>query len=323
MKNLLGHFNKASAATTYTPEQKTAYFAAINDDNSSMLAHLLTQEPRLLDATAPLQSASGTQEREGIFHAVAGQRGNCFNYLQARNTKPLNDESTGFSPLLSLALENHDHTVALALIDNGAKYQPVDGVTPLMQAFYRNSRNFAQELLNRGASMTDRDDLGRTPLFFAIYNGAAENIAHAKESGGDIHSVTNNGQTMLMEAARCGNTTAIGWMLDEKLDINARDKDGRTALHYLALETSSFNNLNMVERLLHKRAWIDARDNNGQTLEDMLRQSGAKPELLDYISSAARDKNYAREPMRVEIFHEGITRKLKPLRTTRFKAPAA
>ncbi len=341
-------FKMATSKPAYTPEQKEQLCISLLAGDAEKLASLLHAAPGLVTATVtaggnalnpmqmaawqchaaliPVLMAAGMDVDAGTplplaFAVREVNGGPCTALILQHSKADINAVDARGKSLIRLACDASNTQGALALIDKGAvDATPLGGITPLMLAFQKNDRSFASELMKRGFAMTDRDDKGRTPLFFAIYNGNADNISLALDSGGDIHATTNNGQNILMEAARCGNASAVRWMLLDKIDINARDNEGRTALHYLALDSASFNTQDMAKTLLEKRAYIDARDYKGSTLEDLLRTSGQKPELLEYIKAAALNRSHAREPLKIEIFHEGTKKAMRPLRATRFKA---
>jgi ankyrin repeat protein len=65
----------------------------------------------------------------------------------------------------------------------------------------------------------------------------------------------------LLFMASKGDVRGIEELLDEGIDVNSIDLDGRTALHIAACE----GHLGVVKALLSRRANIDARDRWGST----------------------------------------------------------
>ncbi|CAH8305932.1 unnamed protein product [Eruca vesicaria subsp. sativa] len=83
-------------------------------------------------------------------------------------------------------------------------------------------------------------------------------------SGDEVHmSVPENlGSTMqLLFMASKGDVGGVEELLDEGIDVNSIDLDGRTALHIAACE----GHLGVVKALVSRRANIDARDRWGST----------------------------------------------------------
>lgn len=66
----------------------------------------------------------------------------------------------------------------------------------------------------------------------------------------------------LLFMASKGDVKGVEELLDEGIDVNSIDLDGRTALHIAACE----GHLDVVKALLSRRANIDARDRWGSTV---------------------------------------------------------
>ncbi|MDR0288701.1 MAG: ankyrin repeat domain-containing protein [Rickettsiales bacterium] len=76
----------------------------------------------------------------------------------------------------------------------------------------------------------------------------------------DINAKDSQGRTALHYAACFNDTNMAELLLDARADINTKDDQGRTALHYAAC----FNNTDMVELLLDAGAKTNIKDNNGK-----------------------------------------------------------
>lgn len=66
----------------------------------------------------------------------------------------------------------------------------------------------------------------------------------------------------LLFMASKGDVRGVEELLDEGIDVNSIDLDGRTALHIAACE----GHLGVVKALVSRRANIDARDRWGSTV---------------------------------------------------------
>ena len=75
-------------------------------------------------------------------------------------------------------------------------------------------------------------------------------IAYAQDLSSDLHS-----------AAKRGDITAVNALLAKGAEVNAKDKDGRTALMYAA----GNGHTETVETLLAKGAEVNAEDKGGRT----------------------------------------------------------
>jgi ankyrin repeat protein len=50
------------------------------------------------------------------------------------------------------------------------------------------------------------------------------------KAGADLQSVSNDGQTLVHRAARSGNTQLVELLVTNGVKLDAKDKEGRTAL---------------------------------------------------------------------------------------------
>ncbi len=122
-------------------------------------------------------------------------------------------------------------------------------------------------LLRAGASIASRNDVGETPLIsFAL------NITS--------HKICKEGTNPRIEAFR--------ELLDAGSDVNARDNQGRTALHVLARDRFSekegnSNKMKAASLLLARGIDISTLDGNGKTAVDLLQPGN--PELAQLLKS--------------------------------------
>lgn len=80
-----------------------------------------------------------------------------------------------------------------------------------------------------------------------------------KKNPDKINETGKNGQTALHVAARIDNEKVVRMLLHFKADVNARDHDGKTPLHYAAM--SGAKAIRVVALLLKTGAKVDAEDN--------------------------------------------------------------
>jgi len=168
-------------------------------------------------------------------------------------------------------------TIPKALLDKGADPRARDflrdGVTPLHDAAgWTDQPAVVQLLLDRGAPVNERDDLGWTPLDYATARGRSETIALLTAKGGqrttidypDLPAKTPRflanvragnvqqveallgdtpelattrgptGETPLHLAAAAGHESIIDLLVKEKVDLNAPETNrfGGTPLHW-------------------------------------------------------------------------------------------
>ncbi|WP_264723490.1 ankyrin repeat domain-containing protein [Wolbachia endosymbiont (group A) of Cheilosia soror] len=140
--------------------------------------------------------------------------------------------------------------------------------TPLHYAVYYNALDTVKFLVSKGADIESRDRDGKTPLDISIdrkYDGVVQYLKQVQLN------------EQLLKAVQVGDRNEVKALISRKADVSAKDKDGKTPLHYASWLDSS----NMVKDLIREGANIDAKDNNGKTpLEDTGFNAGVKRILM-------------------------------------------
>jgi ankyrin repeat protein len=103
----------------------------------------------------------------------------------------------------------------------------------LLDAVIGNDNAKAAELIGQGADVNKAQPDGWTPLLFAVYNKNFEMAKLLVEKGADVNAHEfHAGSTVLMLAAAWGDAPFIRLLLQKKVDLNARQRAGNTALSY-------------------------------------------------------------------------------------------
>jgi ankyrin repeat protein len=131
--------------------------------------------------------------------------------------------------------------------------------SPLDIAVRGSSPESVHVLIANGASLEDQ-------LSGALFHLWADkgNPAVADElskAGLDLNAKDGNGKTALHFAVLSRQKQAVQWLLDHKAQINARDRDGLTPLHYAGTGEGK----EIVQLLLDHNADVNAEDNKGET----------------------------------------------------------
>ena len=128
--------------------------------------------------------------------------------------------------------------MAVELLKRGAdpnKGRGYGGSTPLHLAILEKKLDLVKKLLKKGAHLETKDDDGFTPLLMAVRDGAPEDVIDALlEQGADVRAVTVHRKTALHFAARKGEDSLIGSLMERGLSADVEDKDGRRPLHEAA-----------------------------------------------------------------------------------------
>lgn len=86
-------------------------------------------------------------------------------------------------------------------------------------------------LLERGADIEARGDVGRTPLYEAAKYGQAEIVRFLVERGANVDAASDQGFTPMMVGAERGHLGILEYLLDRGASIGAVNEVGKTALH--------------------------------------------------------------------------------------------
>lgn len=122
-----------------------------------------------------------------------------------------------------------------------AKGVPVDvrdkhGATALMYATVNGHARLVLLLLDAGAKLNTRDDLGWTPLHWAT-SANVEMVKLLLDRGADVNAKDSIGYTPLMNAAHLALPETAELLLERGADLKATTRDGRTAMD-MALRSS-------------------------------------------------------------------------------------
>jgi len=128
-----------------------------------------------------------------------------------------------------------------------------NGQTPLLLAAQNNDVNTAKLLISAGADVNIKNNAGQTSIDIALSQGNKEIIKLLLDKGAEI--------TSLHGALQLGNLARVKALLEQGADVNAKDKQGKTALFY-AVEN---NHKDIVELLIAKGADVNAKEDGGYT----------------------------------------------------------
>ncbi|KAL3479600.1 ankyrin repeat-containing domain protein [Aspergillus californicus] len=175
----------------------------------------------------------------------------------------INSTATGdWFPLWTATRYNHVETMR-EIIRCGANIHLLDrkGRSAVFATASHQSTSALELLLEAGADVTIRTDDGTTILHDAAYQSAASEVVQLMiDHGADAFAVGPNGTALHYAALGQYRYSPIRLLLRAGIDVEARNKNGETALHIAAKDTSRD-----VWDLLHAGADVNARAANGST----------------------------------------------------------
>jgi ankyrin repeat protein len=140
-----------------------------------------------------------------------------------------------------------------------------NGQTPLLDAIGANNVNAVRRLLEKGADSTKRNYNGLTPFQVAATQEKNLDILDLLQATGKV-KIDDGGQfgyTLLHWAVATSNVNAVRFLLSKRAYPNVADENEATPLHVAAY---CANTIDVIKLILEtKQVDINRRDKNGQT----------------------------------------------------------
>ncbi|KAL4878126.1 ankyrin repeat-containing domain protein [Aspergillus karnatakaensis] len=175
------------------------------------------------------------------------------------------------------------------------------GWMPMHYASTWKHASVVTKLLEKGAGVNEPtwSTTPETCLQLAAERGRKEVVELLLDGGAvvNVAHTDNKNRTALLRAARNGFGDVVTLLLEAGADIRPTDREGRMVLHYLAAK-NDFQNLDLLFKL-HKKVDVNASDHMGWTALHMaayhgclgattrLLKNGAGPDALDAFRSTA------------------------------------
>mgnify|MGYP001187742189 CR=1 FL=1 len=206
-------------------------------------------------------------------------KGANINYKTERNTPFTKNYHLKEATPIFYAIRDYDEKVFTFLVKNGADVNAQDenGNTPL-HLLTNTIRNIAsiKLLVEKGASINIKNKEGINAFSKAIELARYRNIDNEQtinfliEQGADVNTEDENKVTPLMKIISIGETQELNLELIKKIitngaNIDAYDKNGKTALHYAMEQKSRYENRKLIKLLIEKGADVNVKDNKGNT----------------------------------------------------------
>ena len=164
---------------------------------------------------------------------------------------------------LHLSAANGHVEIVKFLLRNGAdmRLKTLDNGFHCLHLAAQSGRNSVVELLVQHTdNIMDRGHQGHTALHCAVFGGHAECVCLLARAGASVEAGFGAGdETPLMGAVISDNSAMIWTLLHLGVNVDAVQRDGRTAVHLAAY----LGKVDAVEILMTRGALLDTMDNHG------------------------------------------------------------
>lgn len=186
--------------------------------------------------------------------------------LIEQGNDPVEMNANGFDATVYAIIRKANNDVIaylLSLKGNSIDKKTHDSRNYLHWAAYAGNVSIVNDLLKAGASVTQLDSNGNTPLTFAANAGIKDlEIYKAfKNHGVDLKTEQNEdgASIILLVAAHLENEAELDSFLELGLELKSVDKDGNNIFHYAARK----GNISFLEMLIEKGIDYKAINKNG------------------------------------------------------------
>lgn len=148
-----------------------------------------------------------------------------------------------------------------------------------------------KNFLKNGADLNLKNFLGKTPFHRACAAGNFEVVSYLIEIGVDINVTGYENRNALHSAIMISKEiNVIRILLLKGIDVNGRDINGKTPLHYIGNKTSR-EDLLIMKLLIKYGADVDAKDKQGNSSLHEISRTPGFHNLMEYFFEVRADVN--------------------------------
>ena len=230
------------------------------------------------------------EENTPLFCAAAAGQIEAVNCLLKHGADPFLRGKHGWS-LLHAAAQSGNVIIIETLLSKRLDVDSRDetlGLTPLMVSIKFDKLEAAKYLLEKGANEKLKTTLREIPILsIASTVGSVAAIEMLLSRGCSIDSRDGRGDTPLMQAARCGNTKAVEYLLAQGANPLLRNTSDFGLLHLAALS----DNVLTIKAVLSKNRDINAMCTDLGMTPLFFCLTQGKLEAANYLLAEGADEN--------------------------------
>ncbi|XP_046611073.1 protein fem-1 homolog C [Neodiprion virginianus] len=232
-----------------------------------------------------------------------GMRNNLEKYQATMRKTIVSRQKDGCAPLFIACRRGNAEIVEYLInvcqadIEQRGLYEVPDDrsvhcVTPLWCAAVSGRLQIIEILVSHGAKIDAVSDTGSTPVRSACFMTHPHIVMYLVKKGADIFRANYNGGTCLINSVQ--SYELCKFLLQNKADVNARDVQNKTALHY-AIQEHRFATAKL---LLYHNADPTIRSSDNDDALQIACLKGST-QIFEYLI-----KNFAYSPQRLANAHE-------------------
>ncbi len=233
----------------------------------------LLQYLKSLGIDPKVKSSNG----QTLAHTLAriGADESALSFLSENGLNLSQADKEGNTPLILAAVRGNASFVGFWLSKNNVKAVNNAGQSALSQAVENNTTDVVKLLIDKGAK-TDIKDKDGNDLYFTLMNGYRKGKGSIQRASEIMEVLRTSGQSMpktgklLHLALNKDDKELLAKLIESGEDINAKDKDGYTLLHYAGMKSK---NLDLLKFLIEKGANATIKTELDESVIDLIAEN--------------------------------------------------